>query len=125
MLASPNASMGIGYYGNFKTIGTLFWENAPGLRAAAEIDAGIRARHGLVVEKQLEVAVLLDRRRVFAGAVVHQLRAFCAPVRPHVGRRAASAQRPSTSARGGLSLRRRPVSPPVGQGPRLPSSGLS
>jgi hypothetical protein len=37
LLASPNASMGIGYYGNFKTIGTLFWENAPGLKAAAAL----------------------------------------------------------------------------------------
>ena len=37
LLASPNASMGIGYYGNFRTIGTLFWENAPGLKAAAAI----------------------------------------------------------------------------------------
>jgi tetratricopeptide (TPR) repeat protein len=37
LLASPNASLGIGYYGNFKTIGTLFWENAPGLKAAAAI----------------------------------------------------------------------------------------
>ncbi|MGH7944730.1 MAG: hypothetical protein ACREH8_05870 [Opitutaceae bacterium] len=37
LLASPNASMGIGYHGNFKTIGTLFWENAPGLETAAAI----------------------------------------------------------------------------------------
>ncbi|MDO8545124.1 MAG: hypothetical protein Q7S40_32190 [Opitutaceae bacterium] len=37
LLASPNASAGISYYGGFKTVGTLFWENAPGLRAAAEI----------------------------------------------------------------------------------------
>lgn len=37
LLASPNASAGIGYFGNFATLGTLFWENAPGLRAAAEI----------------------------------------------------------------------------------------
>lgn len=37
LLASPNASAGIGYFGNFSTLGTLFWENAPGLRAAAEI----------------------------------------------------------------------------------------
>ena len=37
LLASPNASVGIGYYGSFKTIGTLFWENAPGLKAAAAI----------------------------------------------------------------------------------------
>jgi tetratricopeptide (TPR) repeat protein len=37
LLASPNASMGIGYYGGFRTIGTLFWENAAGLKAAAAI----------------------------------------------------------------------------------------
>jgi tetratricopeptide (TPR) repeat protein len=37
LLASPNASVGIGYYGRFKTIGTLYWENTAGLRAAAEI----------------------------------------------------------------------------------------
>jgi hypothetical protein len=37
LLASPNASVGIGYYGNFRTIGTLFWENAAGLKAAATI----------------------------------------------------------------------------------------
>lgn len=39
LLASPNASAGIGYFGGFKTLGTLYWENAPGLRAAAEIFA--------------------------------------------------------------------------------------
>ncbi|MBI4624908.1 MAG: hypothetical protein HY736_17045, partial [Verrucomicrobia bacterium] len=37
LLASPNASMGISYYGRFKSLGTLFWENADGLRAAARI----------------------------------------------------------------------------------------
>jgi hypothetical protein len=37
LLASPNASAGIGYFGRFATLGTLYWENAPGLRAAAEI----------------------------------------------------------------------------------------
>lgn len=37
LLASPNASMGIGYYGNFNTVGTLFWENISGLKAAAAI----------------------------------------------------------------------------------------
>lgn len=37
LLANPNASAGIGYFGRFKAIGTLYWENAPGLRAAAEI----------------------------------------------------------------------------------------
>jgi len=42
LLASPNASMGIGSYGRFKTLGTLFWENAAGLKAAASI---LCARH--------------------------------------------------------------------------------
>jgi len=37
LLASPNASTGIGYYGRFKTLGTLYWENTAGLKAAAEI----------------------------------------------------------------------------------------
>jgi tetratricopeptide (TPR) repeat protein len=37
LLASPNASAGIGYFGNFKSLGTLFWENTPGLKAAAAI----------------------------------------------------------------------------------------
>jgi hypothetical protein len=37
LLASPNASAGISYFGGFSSLGTLFWENAAGLRAAAEI----------------------------------------------------------------------------------------
>lgn len=39
LLASPNASGAVGYYGRIRTLGTLFWENADGLRAAAEIFA--------------------------------------------------------------------------------------
>lgn len=37
LLASPNASAGIGYFGDFKSLGTLFWENTAGLKAAAAI----------------------------------------------------------------------------------------
>ncbi len=37
LLASPNASESIGYYGQFKTLGTLFWENIDGLKSAAAI----------------------------------------------------------------------------------------
>ncbi|HKS05871.1 MAG TPA: tetratricopeptide repeat protein [Gemmatimonadaceae bacterium] len=37
LLTSPNASAWAGFYGQFKTIGTLYWENADGLRTAAEI----------------------------------------------------------------------------------------
>lgn len=37
MLASPNASTSIGYFGRFKTIGTLYWENNSGLKSAGAI----------------------------------------------------------------------------------------
>lgn len=37
VLASPNASTSVGYYGRFRTLGTLYWENAEGLKAAARI----------------------------------------------------------------------------------------
>jgi hypothetical protein len=37
LLTNPNASTGIGYFGRFKTLGTLYWENADGLAAAASI----------------------------------------------------------------------------------------
>ena len=37
VLASPNASVGVGYYGRLRTVGTLYWENRPGLKTAAEV----------------------------------------------------------------------------------------
>jgi hypothetical protein len=37
LLASPNASATIGYYGRIKTLGTLYWENSDGLKSAARI----------------------------------------------------------------------------------------
>lgn len=37
VLSSPNSSTGIGYYGRFQTLGTLYWENNEGLKAAAAI----------------------------------------------------------------------------------------
>lgn len=37
LLASPNASAGIAYFGGFETLGTLYWENVDGLSAAAAI----------------------------------------------------------------------------------------
>ena len=37
LLAAPNASVSIGYYGNIATLGTLYWENKKGLYAAANI----------------------------------------------------------------------------------------
>ncbi len=35
VLSSPNGSVAISYYGQFKAIGTLYWENADGMKAAA------------------------------------------------------------------------------------------
>ena len=37
LLASPDASNSIGYYGRFQTLGTLYWENVEGLKLAAAI----------------------------------------------------------------------------------------
>ncbi len=37
LLSSPNGSTGIGYYGRFHTLGTLYWENRDGLESAAAI----------------------------------------------------------------------------------------
>lgn len=37
VLSDPNASVGVGYYGRLRTVGTLYWENRDGLFAAAEI----------------------------------------------------------------------------------------
>jgi tetratricopeptide (TPR) repeat protein len=37
LLTSPNSSTGVGYYGRFKTLGTLYWENNAGLKAAASV----------------------------------------------------------------------------------------
>ena len=54
LLSSPNSSTSVGYYGRFKTLGTLYWENGDGLKAAAEIFSApsdrdamllLRARH--------------------------------------------------------------------------------
>ena len=39
LFASPNTSLGIGYYGRFQTLGTLYWENRDGLHAAAELNS--------------------------------------------------------------------------------------
>jgi hypothetical protein len=36
LLAFPNTSVAVGYYGGARTVGTLYWENGDGLRAAAE-----------------------------------------------------------------------------------------
>ena len=37
LLASPNASVAVSYYGNIRSVGTFYWENHAGLRRASEI----------------------------------------------------------------------------------------
>lgn len=39
LFGSPNTSVNVGFYGDFKTLGTLYWENLAGLKAAAEISS--------------------------------------------------------------------------------------
>ncbi|MEI6464977.1 MAG: hypothetical protein WCQ89_09660 [Verrucomicrobiota bacterium] len=61
MLASPNASTGIGYYGNFSTLGTLYWENNAGLKAAGSI---------LAAKTEEEAAALIQKYGVTHIAMV-------------------------------------------------------
>jgi tetratricopeptide (TPR) repeat protein len=55
LLSSPNSSTGIGYYGRFKTLGTLYWENSAGLKAAASI---------LGAKTEEEAAKLIQKHKV-------------------------------------------------------------
>ncbi len=50
------------------------------LRRAAKVDAAVRLGHRFVFDEQLDVAELLVRRRVRAGAVIDQLAVLDAPV---------------------------------------------
>lgn len=61
LLTSPNSSTAIGYYGRFKTLGTLYWENTAGLKAAASI---------LAAKNQDEAAALIQRYGVTHIAVI-------------------------------------------------------
>jgi len=63
LLSSPNASTSIGYYGRFKTLGTLYWENIDGLKAAAGI---------LGAASEQEAAALIRARHVTHIAIVSE-----------------------------------------------------
>ncbi|QYM77871.1 hypothetical protein K0B96_11130 [Horticoccus luteus] len=39
LFASPNTSVNVAFFGAFQTLGTLYWENVDGLKAAAEISS--------------------------------------------------------------------------------------
>jgi tetratricopeptide (TPR) repeat protein len=63
LLSSPNASTGIGYYGRFKTLGTLYWENAAGLKSAARIFSA---------QTEQEAARLITQHKVTHVAMVFE-----------------------------------------------------
>jgi hypothetical protein len=76
VLASPDASTQIGYYGRFRTLGTLYWENGDGLKAAAAMSC---ARDDAEAER------LLRERGVTHVALVSKnnfIREYCRLLRP-------------------------------------------
>jgi tetratricopeptide (TPR) repeat protein len=63
LLTSPNSSTMIGYYGRFKTLGTLYWENTAGLKAAGAI---------LAAKSADEAAQLIRKHKVTHVAIVSE-----------------------------------------------------
>lgn len=67
LLASPNASTRIGYYGRFRTLGTLYWENGDGLKAAARIFSANEAEAaGRLRERRVTHIAIVDRENFIA-----------------------------------------------------------
>jgi tetratricopeptide (TPR) repeat protein len=63
LLTSPNSSTGVGYYGRFKTLGTLYWENNDGLKAAAAL---------LSARSEAEAAELIRAHKVTHIAMISE-----------------------------------------------------
>lgn len=63
LLSSPNSSTAVGYFGRFKTLGTLYWENSAGLKSAAAI---------LAARSQDEAAALIKKHGVTHLAVISE-----------------------------------------------------
>jgi hypothetical protein len=63
LLTSPNSSVGIGYYGRFKTLGTLYWENNDGLKAAAAV---------LGARSEAEAATLIRKHGITHIAILSE-----------------------------------------------------
>ncbi len=63
LLTSPNSSTAVGYFGRFKTLGTLYWENSAGLKSAAAI---------LAARSQDEAAALIKKHGVTHLAVISE-----------------------------------------------------
>lgn len=58
VLTSPNSSTAIGYYGRFKSLGTLYWENNAGLKAAGAILSAGSADEAAALVRQYGVTHL-------------------------------------------------------------------
>lgn len=56
---SPNASVSLGYYGRFQTIGTLYWENTAGLKAAAALSSAPNEAAAAEIIRRLGVTHLV------------------------------------------------------------------
>ena len=68
VLAGPDASAGIGYFGDFSVLGTLYWENADGLRSAGEILTSLSDDEALRLIRQHRVThVVMISRGNFVG----------------------------------------------------------
>jgi len=84
LLASPNASTAIGYYGRFQTVGTLYWENRDGLRAAAEIfNADTDAEAARLIHQHGITHLALVSPQDFLGEYFHALHPERPPEKMH------------------------------------------
>ncbi len=63
LLTSPNSSTGIGYFGRFKSLGTLYWENTEGLKSAARIFSA---------QSEEEAAKLIKAHKITHIALISQ-----------------------------------------------------
>ena len=59
VLAGPNSSTDLSYYGHIRTLGTLYWENVEGLKKAARIFAAPDAKEALRLIQQAGVTHIL------------------------------------------------------------------
>ena len=71
LFTNPNASVASGYYGRFQTLGTLYWENADGLRKAAQLTCAPTDEAAEALVRQLgvtHVAVISEENFVLGYA---------------------------------------------------------
>jgi hypothetical protein len=64
VLASPDATIALAYFGDVRGVGTLYWENRAGLRAAAEMFAATTAEEAraFLAARQVTHVLLLSER---------------------------------------------------------------